>query len=79
MEDLAHLISGSISDMSQLSASVKPDKCAILQDTIDQLERLKQEGTGTSAHSVSSLGLSSCSLSISFTSVCVKSVPLTVP
>ena len=44
MEDLAQLISGNLGDMSQLSSSVKPDKCAILQETIDQLERLKQEG-----------------------------------
>ena len=53
MEDLAQLISG---DMSQLSSSVKPDKCAILQDTIDQLERLKQEGR----HHLPSFAGSSC-------------------
>ena len=43
MEDLAQLISGSISDMSQLSSTVKPDKCTVLQDSVDQ-ERRKQEG-----------------------------------
>ena len=43
MEDLAQLISGSISDMSQLSSTVKTDKCTVLQDSLNQ-ERRKQEG-----------------------------------
>jgi len=43
MEELAELVSVSIPDMSTFS-SIKPDKCAILQETVNEIRRIKQEG-----------------------------------
>lgn len=48
LDELAGLISASASDMCSLSASAKPDKCAILQETVNQVRQIKLEECGSS-------------------------------
>ena len=42
MEELAELLSASITDLNSFS-SVKPDKCAILEETLNHIKKIKNE------------------------------------
>lgn len=45
MEELAEFLSTKLSDIKSYSM-IKPDKCAILQETVTQIRRIKDEETG---------------------------------
>lgn len=43
MEELAEFLTTKLSDIKSYSM-IKPDKCAILQETVSQIRRIKDEG-----------------------------------
>ena len=44
MEELAELLSGNESEQLQTYSSVKPDKCAILEETLNHIKRIRTDG-----------------------------------
>jgi len=56
MEELAEFLSTKLSDIKSYSM-IKPDKCAILQETVTQIRRIKDEGKSAIISSIHLLHL----------------------